>query len=84
MAIVWVAVRSSTARLHNPPDSRGREEKHPKKKVEKKIRMPPGSRQRESKCDRGECEGSHKRTACVRRNAEGGQSSMSLAYSGLL
>lgn len=38
--------------------------------------MTPKLGQRESKCDRGECEGSHSRTACVRPNTEGGQNSM--------
>jgi hypothetical protein len=85
MVIVLGAVRSSTAKLHNPPDreaekrSTGRtggetvkEREREKKKEEEKIRISPKSGQQESKHDRGECESSRDRTACVGQKAEGG------------
>lgn len=76
MVIVWAAVGSSTAKPHNPPNKVA-EKKEQEEQVEKKKSALLGRLgQRESKWDRGEREGSHKRTACVRPNAEGGQNSM--------
>lgn len=76
MVIVWAAVGSSTAKPHNPPNKVA-EKKEQEEQVEKKKSALLGRLgQRESKWNRGEREGSHKRTACVRPSAEGGQNSM--------